>query len=280
MPRPLWVFLVLCLALAGPVWAQVPVPALAARVTDLSHVLTDVQRQALEARLAAFEAEKGSQLAVLLLPSTRPEDIGQYAMRVAEAWKLGRKGVDDGVLLLVATQDRALRIEVGYGLEGVIPDAVAKRVIDDVILPRFRGGDLAAGVEAGVEALMALVRGEALPAPRAQGQGQSGRLFLEDALPLALLFVFVVGGLLRRLMGRLVGAGLASGLALVAGWWILGSLLVACLFAILVFFLTLAGHVGGGLYRGGGGGFGGGTSGGGYSGGGGGFGGGGASGRW
>lgn len=281
MLRGLLAFLALCLALAHQAWAQTAVPALTARVTDLSHVLSDTQRQALEQRLADFEAEKGSQLAVLLVPSTGPESIEQYGIRVAEAWKLGRKGVDDGVLLLVATQDRALRIEVGYGLEGAIPDAVGKRVIEEVILPHFRQGDLAAGVEAGVAALMGLIRGEALPAPQQRSTGQGQGIFLDEALPLALLFIFVVGSVLRSLLGRLPGAGVAAGLAFATAWWVLGSLLVALLLAVMVFLFTLMGHAGGGIYRGGGGfGGGGGRGGGGFSGGGGGFGGGGASGRW
>lgn len=278
----LWLLSLLSLLLALLAWpalAQIPVPPLTGRVNDLTGTFSAEQRQALESRLAAFEAEKGSQLAVLLVPTTRPETIEQFGIRVAEAWKLGRRGVDDGVLLLVAKDDRALRIEVGYGLEGVIPDAVAKRVIEEIIVPRFRQGDLVGGVNAGAEALMGLIKGETLPAPRVDKQ--PGVAFFDDVMPLALLFVFVVGSVLRRLLGRLPGAGVASGLAFAVGWWVLGSALVAIVIALLVFFLTLAGGGRGGIYRGGGGfggsGFGGG---GGFSGGGGGFGGGGASGHW
>lgn len=279
MLRGLLAFLALCLALAGPARGEVPVPPLSARVTDLTHTLSAEQRQALESRLAAFEAEKGSQLAVLLVPTTQPESIEQFSIRVAEAWKLGRKGVDDGVLLLVAKEDRALRIEVGYGLEGVIPDAVAKRVIEEIIVPRLRAGDFVGGVNAGAEALMNLVKGEALPAPVPQGARHPGVAFFEDVLPVSLVLVFVVGSVLRALLGRLLGAGVASALAFAVGWWVLGSLLVAAVIAAIVFFITLAGGAGGGMVRGGGGG-GGGFGGGGFSGGGGGFGGGGASGRW
>lgn len=276
----------LCLpALLFPIWgwAEVAVPPLQARVTDLTGSLSPDPRQGLEAKLAALEQEKGSQMAVLLLPSTQPETIEQYGIRVAEAWKLGREGVDDGVLLLVAKDDRAVRIEVGYGLEGVIPDAVAKRVIEEVILPRFRAGDLAGGLDAGVDALAGLVRGESLPAPPAGRSARANVNVLENALPVAMLFVFVVGGLLRALLGRLLGAGVAGGVALAGAWLLLGSLLAAVVIALVVFVITLAGNARGGVYRGGHGGFGGGGGGfggGGFSGGGGGFGGGGASGRW
>jgi len=134
--------LVLCLTfviscLSSPLQAEVPVPALTGRVVDLTGTLTADQKTALEAKLAAFEAEKGAQIAVLLVPTTQPEAIEQYSIRVVEAWKLGRKGVDDGVLLLIAKNDRKMRIEVGYGLEGVLPDAVAKRIISEVITPFF-----------------------------------------------------------------------------------------------------------------------------------------------
>lgn len=281
MLRGLLAFLALGLALAGAARGEVPVPPLQSRVTDLTHTLSAEQRQALESRLAAFEMENGSQLAVLLVPTTQPETIEQYGIRVAEAWKLGRKGMDDGALLLVAKEDRALRIEVGYGLEGAIPDAVAKRIIEEIIVPRFREGDFAGGVNAGMNALMGLVKGEALPAPPSRDTRQTGVALLEDALPLALLFVFVVGGVLRALLGRLLGAGVASGLAFAVGWWVLGGFLVSAVLAAIVFFITLAGGNGGGRYWGGGGFSGGGFGGGGgFSGGGGGFGGGGASGRW
>lgn len=258
--------------------AQPPVPPLAARVNDLTATLTEAERQALEARLAAFEAEKGSQLAVLLVPSTRPESIEQYALRVAEAWRLGRKGVDDGILLLVAKDDRAVRIEVGYGLEGAVPDAVAKRIIEEVIVPRFRAADYYGGIEAGVEALIAHVAAEPLPPSRPTDAG--GRV-LGQILPLAMMFAFVLGGLLRALLGRLPGAGLAAALAFLGAWWLLGSVIAALIIALIAFFLTLTGvNVTGGYRAGGSGGRIGGWGGGGFSGGGGSFGGGGASGRW
>ena len=167
--RRLFSALLLCgIALAAA--AEVPVPALKARVTDLAGVLTSAQRTALEERLAAFEAKKGSQIAVLIVPTTQPETIEQYGIRAVDAWKLGRKGVDDGALLLVAMKDRAVRIEVGYGLEGVLPDAIAKRIIDEEIVPRFRAGDYYGGIEAGVGRMIRVIEGEPLPPPRARSQ--------------------------------------------------------------------------------------------------------------
>ena len=263
--------LLLALVLApmrGPAWAQVDVPPLKARVTDLTGTLDAAARQALENRLGALEQAKGSQLAVLLVPTTQPETIEQYSLRVAETWRLGRKGVDDGVLLLVAKNDRSVRIEVGYGLEGAISDAVAKRVIEDIMVPRFRAGEFAAGIDQGVAALSGVIRGEPLPEPQA---GWS-LARLEEAGSLAMVFVFVVGGILRALFGALIGATVAGVVAFFGAWWLLGSLAVALGAGFIVFVLTLIGISN--LAGGGGGG------GGGFGGGGGGFGGGGASGRW
>lgn len=265
--------------LYGLAWAQQPIPPLTARVTDLTATLSAAERQALEQKLAALESAKGSQLAVLIVPTTEPEGIEQYAIRVAEAWKLGRKGVDDGVLLLVAKEDRAVRIEVGYGLEGVIPDAVAKRIVEERIIPRFRAGDYNGGIHAGVDALIDLISGEPLPLPAKQAH--PGVHFFEHVLPVAMMFVFVIGGLLRTLLGRLPGASVAGGVAFFGAWLLLGSLIAALVIALIAFFITLAGVSRGGGYVGGRGGGGMGRwGGGGFSGGGGGFGGGGASGRW
>ena len=275
-----WLGLVIWL-LALPALAEQPVPPLAARVTDLTGTLDTPAKAALEQKLAALEAAKGSQIAVLMVPTTQPEAIEQYGIRVAEAWRLGRKGVDDGVLLLVAKDDRTLRIEVGYGLEGVIPDAVAKRVIEEIIMPRFRAGDFPGGIEAGADALVKLVQGEPLPPPR-QGRGADIPGQIGDVLPLAMLFVFVVGGALRAMFGRLIGASLAGGVAFFGGWLLMGSFAIAAVVACIIFIIVLAGGGRGGYVGGGRGGFGSGGfgGGGGFSGGGGGFGGGGASGRW
>jgi uncharacterized protein len=218
--------------------------------------------------------------------TTEPETIEEYALRVAEEWKLGRQGVDDGVLLLVATEDRALRIEVGYGLEGVIPDAAAKRIISDIMVPYFKQGDLYGGVDAGVGRLIRLIEGEPLPPPSSRDPGWSG---LEGLLPALIVGTIVLGALMRGLFGRLVGASIAGGLGGVFVWIAAGSLLAGLLVAVIAFLFTLvmAAPVGRGGYGGrfgglgGGGLIGSGGFGGGFGGGGGGsFGGGGASGRW
>ena len=266
-------WLALCLVLGlGQAWAQVPVPDLKSRVTDLTGTLDAASRQSLETRLAQLEQAKGAQLAVLLVPTTQPETIEQFSLRVAETWKLGRKGVDDGVLLLVAKNDRTLRIEVGYGLEGAIPDAVAKRVIAETITPRFKQGDFPGGIQAGVDALSRLIQGEPLPGPKADFSWLS-TMSLDDILGVTALFVFIVGGMLRAIFGTFLGA-LLAGLVAFFGGWLLGSWVVGLFAGFIVFFLTLVGvsFISGG---GGGGGFGGG-----FGGGGGGFGGGGASGSW
>jgi uncharacterized protein len=275
---------------AGAAAGEVPVPPLKARVTDFTGTLTAPQIQTLEARLRDFERVKGSQIAVLILPSTQPETIEQYSIRVAEAWKIGRAKIDDGVILIVAKNDRKLRIEVGRGLEGAIPDAIAKRVVSDVITPHFRANDFYGGIVAGTAALMRLIEGESLPAPKPQGIPQpSGEGFAGLFVAFLILFL-VVGGVLARLLGRLLGATATSGIVGVVAWVVTGTLFAAIFFAIFAFMLTLiagAGvatpwrSVGGGRSSADGwsvgGGFGGG---GGFSGGGGGFSGGGASGSW
>ena len=290
LTRVLCVFLLLGVVLG--VRADVAVPPLAMRVTDLTNTLTASQRDALENELRAFEARKGSQIAVLIVPTTQPETIEQYSIRVTDVWKLGRKGVDDGVLLLVAKDDRALRIEVGYGLEGVIPDAIANRVINEIIIPYLKQGDFYGGIHAGVARLIRLIDGEPLPPPQARDSSWGG---LGNLLPFAFIAVLIGGGLLRALFGRLIGAGVAGGVVGVIAWVLLSSLGVAFLAALIVFLFVLIAGVrigpmgyggwGGGLGGGGfgGGGFGGGGfsgGGGGFGGGGGGFGGGGASGSW
>ena len=275
--------------------AQAPVPPLTARVTDLTGTLTREQRAALEERLAAFESRKGTQIAVLLVPTTQPETIEQYGIRVAEQWKVGRKGVDDGAILVIAMKDRTLRIEVGYGLEGVLPDAVAKRIVEEHIVPRFKQGDYFGGIDAGVSRVMAVAEGEPLPPPRSTVRRATGGAGLQEFLIIAFLLVFVVGGIIRAIFGRFLGSGIIGGLGGLAAWLMLGSLIAAVMVAVVALFLSLMGGLGGmgyprsrrhggwyGGFPGGGGRGGGGWSGGGggWSGGGGGFGGGGASGRW
>lgn len=274
----------LCIFLLGLLpWAavaEVPVPPLEQRVTDLTATLTAEQQRAIEARLAAFEQRKGSQVALLIVPSTQPEDIAQFGIRVAEQWKLGRKGIDDGVLLLVAKQDRALRIEVGYGLEGALNDATTKRIIEEFILPAFKQGDFAGGIDAGIDRILRVIEGEPLPAP-ARGAGQqAGTSELEQALPLLAFGALFLSGLLRAVLGSFVGGLVAGGLAAALVWLLGAGLLFALVAGLIVFILTLIGAGTAATGGGGGGSYSGGGFGGGFSGGGGGFGGGGASGRW
>ena len=271
---------------AGNLLAQplAAVPPLTARVTDLTGTLSAAEQAALDSRLASLEARKGSQIAVLIVPTTQPEAIEQYSIRVVDSWKLGRKGVDDGVLLLVAKDDRTVRIEVGYGLEGVIPDAIANRVMDEFILTRFRDGDFAGGIDAGIDRLIALVDGEPLPAPQST---RSGAVAFDNLLPLIFILSLFLGGMLRRVLGQFPGA-VATGAVAGGVTWLLAGILGLTAFMALVGFVValMSGGSGGGWSshpRGGGygGGFGGGGfGGGGFGGGGGGFGGGGASGRW
>lgn len=266
------------------VQAEVAIPLLQARVTDTTNTLSPAQRAALERTLAAFEQRKGAQIAVLIVSTTKPETAQEYAVRAFEVAKIGRAKIDDGVLMVIAKDDREMHIEVGYGLEGVIPDAIANRVIEETILPFFKQGDFYGGVQAGVNRLMRLVDGEPLP-PQARDPSWNG---LNDLLPLLFIAVFVVGGMLRAIFGRLIGASIASGVVGVVAWSMVG-LLIAVPAALVVFFLVLtAGSTSWPSGRGGyggwtsGNGWGGGWSSGGgrWSGGGGTSGGGGASGRW
>jgi len=273
-------------ALLFAFWAaaeDVPVPPLTGRVVDVNGALTAGQKRELEASLEAFEKRKGSQIAVLITGTTFPEPIESFSMRVAEAWKIGRKGVDDGIVVVVAKSDRAMRIEVGYGLEGVVPDAIAKRLIEEIFIPKFREGDFYGGLRAGLDRLMRLIEGEPLPPPEpVAGRGGEPRS-LEHYFLLFMVIVIAVGGGLRALVGRLPAATIVSAGTGVLAWLIVAPVTIAVLVGIVGFILALAGGGrrggwGGGM---GGGGFGGGgIGGGGFSGGGGGFGGGGASGRW
>src|SRR5216117_1044874 len=270
--------------------AEVAVPPLKARVTDLTGTLTAQQVQDLESRLSDFERAKGSQVAVLMLPTTEPETIEEYSIRVADAWKICRARVDDGVILVVAKNDRKLRVEVGRGLEGAIPDAVAKRVVSDVIAPHFRTGDFYGGVAAGTDALMKLIEGEGLPAPRSRVTVNGVHRAI-DLQTIFLLFVALVvtDAIFRRLFGRVIGAGISGGIVGAIVWLAAGVVAFAVIGGLIGFVIVLINGLGsrrgnwasGGWSGGGwsgGGGFGGG--GGGFSGGGGGFSGGGASGSW
>ena len=259
--------------------AQVPVPALTGHVTDQTGTLTAEQKSSLEQTLTAFEARKGSQLAVLMIPSSAPEEIEQYALRVAEQWKLGRKKVDDGAILVVAKDDRTLRIEVGYGLEGALNDAISKRIISEIILPRFKQQDFYGGITAGVGQIIRVIDGEPLPESSRKPAGSIGGF--QQYVPIVFIVALAVGGVLRAALGRVPGALVTGGAVAVVAWFVAGAPSMALVAGVMALFVTLlGGGMGGrglGGYYGGGGR---GSSGGGFRGGGGGFGGGGASGRW
>ena len=300
--RALLLSLLLCLALPG--WAQdvQTVPVLTGRVIDATGTLTPAQRTALDDKLAAFEAAAGPQMVVLIVPSTAPEDITSYAQRVADSWKIGRREVGDGMVILVAKNDRKVRIEVAKALEGAVPDLAARQIIQSAITPAFKAGDYAGGLNLAVDQLQARIKGENLPLPAQQQRSPSGSSGFDFETLGALFFIGVpvLGAILTGIMGRKVGSVATAGAAGAAGWFIGGGVLMAGLAAVVA--LVLVGVMGvGSARRGlgrrgglgglipavilGGGGFGGGgglgSGGGGFSSGGGGdFGGGGASGGW
>ena len=261
----------------------VAIPELKTRVTDLTQTLSPDQQSQLEQKLAAFEAKKGSQIAVLIVPTTQPEDIAQYSIRVVDAWKLGREKSDDGLLILIAKDDKKSRIEVGYGLEGAVNDLTAHRIRTEVMRPLIRAGDIFGGIDAGVNQLIKVIDGEALPAPsRAASNGKA----MENLLPILLFGGLISGLFLRSILGTFFGSaingGLLGGIVALLGVALGG----AAIFAFVAFIVTMMMGGGGGINGGiptggsyGGGGFGGGSGGWG-GGGGGGFGGGGASGDW
>lgn len=286
----------LCWAFAGAMFvarADVAVPPLTGRVVDLTGTLSADQAAALEQKLKAFEDSKGSQLAVLVVPTTQPETIEQYSLRVVEQWKLGRKKVDDGALLLIAKNDRKLRIEVGYGLEGALTDVTSRRIIDEDITPKFRSGDFAAGIGAGVDRMMRVIDGEPLPSPSRSANFAHN---LEDLAPVFAVALFAsigVGGFFRAVLGRLLGSLVTGGIIAAVTWLILGSAALAMAVGVLGFIIGFVADLfsaippgtgrsrGGGWSSGSSGGWSSGSSGsGGFSGGGGSFGGGGASGNW
>jgi uncharacterized protein len=264
-------------AALGAAEGLVAVPPLQGRVTDLTGTLEPAQMAALEQTLRDFEARKGTQIAVLILPTTKPEAIEAFALRVVEQWKLGRRKIDDGALLLVAKEDRAVRIEVGYGIEGALTDAMTARIISEVITPRFRQGDFHGGVAAGLNRIMRVLDGEALPAPAPRGPGSVDGP-IGQAWPVLFVVALVLGGVLRKLLGRWPGALVVGGVLGVVAWLAMGTLAIATIAGLTGFFVTLLGIGTGG--HGGLHGHGGGFDAGGFRGGGGGFGGGGASGRW
>ena len=253
----------------------VPVPPLTGHVLDLTHTLTEDQQREIERSLAAFEARKGSQLAVLLVPTTQPETIEQYALRVAEQWQLGRKKVDDGAILVIAKNDRTVRIEVGYGLEGALNDAACKRIIEEVITPKFRQQKFALGISEGVQRMMGIVDGEALPAVAAHKSSDPW-----SQLTWIIAAGAVLGFVLRAVLGRFPGTVMTAAIVGVLSWFLLGVLSLALIAGGITLLTTWIGIAGLLRARFGGRGGPGGGPGGGFRGGGGGFGGGGASGRW
>jgi uncharacterized protein len=292
--------LALVMCWTGAAFADVAVPQLSGRVVDQTGTLSGGDVAALTQTLKDLEARKGSQVAVLIVPTTQPESIEQFSIRVAEAWKIGRKKIDDGALLVIAKDDRKLRIEVGYGLEGALNDATAKRIIDEVITPRFRSGDFAGGISAGVGRIIGVIDGEWLPAPARpppqQRQSSVSLDFVNPLNPFFIIPVLLLGGAMRRALGRLIGSGATGSLVALLTWyvfasWRLGILvgLVGAAYAMFSEALTAPAPAGhgkrGGRSGGAGGGWFGGSGGslsdiGGFVGGGGSFGGGGASGSW
>ena len=272
------------------------IPALRAHVTDTTTTLAATERQSLEQKLSSWEAQRGSQFAVLIVPTTKPESIDEYSQRVTDAWKIGRKGVDDGILLVIAKNDKKLRLQVGKGFEGALTDVTSKRIIDEVIVPPFRKGDFAGGINAGVDKVMSVVAGEKLPPPRSSSSSSS----VSQGWPISdwlgyLIFAglglfWAFGSFLNRMFGR-IGGSLVGGVAAGAiGWFVSSLVIVGIGVAILVFLVLLfalasrglgsGAYLPGGFGYGGGGGWSGGGGGGSWSGGGGDFGGGGASGSW
>jgi len=260
-----------------------PVPALSARVTDVTGTLSGAEREALEAKLADWEAKTTNQLAVLIVPSTKPETIEEYSLRVAEAWKIGQKGKDNGAVFLIAKNDKQMRIEVGYGLEGELTDVASRRIIGDTVAPLFSKGQFAAGINAGVDRIFAVVGGtDTAPQREPRRARSSGRFDIGTIALILLVGVPALGAVLRSIFGNVGGSLAGSAVAGGAVWLFAGSLLfgaIAAIVALVVIAFSGFGGRGGGMwFPGGGGGWGGG--GGGFSGGGGGFGGGGASGGW
>jgi uncharacterized protein len=298
--------LLLCWAFAA--LADVAVPPLSGRVVDQTGTLASSDIAALTQTLKSLEARKGSQVAVLIVPTTVPETIEQYSIRVAEAWKIGRKKIDDGALLVVAKNDHKLRIEVGYGLEGSLTDVTSRRIIDEVITPRFRSGDFAGGISAGVARIIGVIDGERLPAPAPEashGQDFGDWIGFFNPLnlfnPFSIVVVAAIGAILRHTLGRLIGSAATGGVIGALAWYLLGSTAIAAILGVIISVLTffadsiLAASLNASRQSGGRGWSGGSSSGGGgwssgssssssdsgsFSGGGGSFGGGGASGSW
>jgi uncharacterized protein len=277
--------LLVCWAFAA--LADVAVPPLSGRVVDQTGTLSAGDISSLTQTLKDLETRKGSQVAVLIVPTTAPETIEQYSIRVAEAWKIGRRKIDDGALLVVAKDDHKLRIEVGYGLEGSLTDVTSSRIIDEIIVPKFRSGDFAGGISAGVARIVAVIDGEPLPAPQAPRQSTDMFSHIDPTNPFVIFALIIIGTILRAVLGRLIGSVATGGVVATLAWFVAGSLAASFILGAVAFLLAMFGETvvssgGRGGWIGGGGSFSGGSSSdsGGFSGGGGSFGGGGASGSW
>ena len=238
-----WAFITFAQA---PVLAQVAVPPLTGRVVDQTGTLSSGDIDSLTQKLKDFEARKGSQIAVLIVPTTQPEEIEQFSIRVAEAWKIGRKKIDDGAILLVAKNDRKLRIEVGYGLEGALTDVTSKRIIDEIITPKFRAGDFAGGISDGVDRIISVVDGEPLPAPPQHTQSSSSSssntnwfAFFNPTNPFVIIGVLFLGHAMRALLGRLIGSAAAGGVVAFLAWYFIGSLIFAAIAGGVVSLFTM-----------------------------------------
>jgi uncharacterized protein len=297
--RAFFFALLLCWPFAAA--GQVAVPTLSGRVVDQTATLSAGDIDTLTQKLKDLERRKGSQVAVLIVPTTQPESIEQFSIRVAEAWKIGRKKIDDGALLVVAKNDRRLRIESGYGLEGALTDVTSRRIIDEIIVPRFRAGDYAGGISAGVDRMIRVIDGEPLPAPKPEASHQVDPALFDIVFsPFGLLGYAAIAAMMRGLLGRLLGSGATAGIIGALMWLLLGSIVISSILGVVAFFVTMFGDAilaasqeasrrgsrGGGSWSSGSssgswsGGSSSGSSDSGFSGGGGSFGGGGASGSW
>jgi uncharacterized protein len=221
--------------------AEVAVPPLMGRVVDQTGTLTSGYIETLNQRIRSFEQRKGSQIAVLLVPTTQPETIEQYSIRAAEAWKIGRRKIDDGALLVIAKNDHKLRIEVGYGLEGALTDVTSRRIIDEVIVPRFKTGDFAGGISEGLTRMIGVIDGERLPPPAPEASHGPGPDWdqLSSFLPFSIFGALFVGGFLRSLFGSLMGSAVAGGVVGAITWFVFGSLVASAALGSLAFVIVL-----------------------------------------
>ena len=246
-----WLLVLACVALwlvAAPLRAQdvLPVPALNARVIDQTNTLGEAQRSALEAKLAAFEAEAGTQIVVLMVPTTQPEDIASYAQRVGDTWKIGRRDVGDGLLLVVAKNDRRVFIATAKALEGAVPDLAARQIIERAIVPAFRADNYAGGIDAAVDQLIARIKGENLPVPSAARSEAREGLQWEELAMFLFIGVPILGSVLKGVLGRKLGSVATAGAAGAFGWWFSASLILAGIAGIVALLLVGVMGVGGG----------------------------------